>query len=519
MSDIVTDVVTFARKVLGIDVHPYQVEMVQSRKPWIIATGGRRSGKSTVSQIKAAEIAFTHRGCQVVVTSANESSVRRWLADFADMATASALGRGAVVDVESMKVTLANGSEVLGIVPTARALRGLGRRVMGVVIDEASLCNASVIVDAQFLAADHVHEGAQIILVGPPMCAKDHPFRTLFDAGFSGGDPDVFACQWPTTLNPGLDADWLARERDRLPSIVAMAELDGRWIDDNILYYSRALMGGGVADIEPPLPWDVHGVKGILAVDFGVTYDQSVIWMLYRAAGIRALNPEHDGRPVFIGWPYLFDTGTPMLDVVNAVVKCTGVMHYAPDPVGVGAMPAQEIERRVKATHKLGRGESRVFWNQPTTGPRKMASHGCARWLLENDQFILPRNPTMLRQFYGMRFEHSSRGGTIENADRATHDDCPSAAALAMLPHAPNGGTQIVCAVQSLAARGRVPESYVEPLDLDVVETGNGLRVYQRPALQSVASTEVAIPHGAAPKQYVNTEYDHVREAVTASVK
>ena len=64
-----------------------------------------------------------------------------------------------------------------------------------------------------------------------------------------------------------------------------------------------------------------------------------------------------------------------------------------------------------------------------------MASHSLLRWLLENDQRILPRNPQMLRQFMEMRFEQSRRTATIENADASTHDDVPDAAALAMLPY------------------------------------------------------------------------------------
>jgi hypothetical protein len=517
MTDVIEDPVLFARKVLGVWVFDYQEPALRSRKPWVVVTGGRRSGKTTVSQIKAAHTVMTRRGCQVVVVSANESSTRRWMADFAAMLAGTELGRGAVIDVDAMRITFTNGSEVIGVPPTDRAIRGLGARVWEVVCDEASLCAPGVIQAIRFLLADHIHEGAQGVLTGPPMCARDHPFRELWDAGTSG-DPDVDSYKWPTTLNPKLDADWLRRERDRLNSITAMGELDGEWIEDGLQYYSHALLSRAVADIEPPLPWEVGvGARGILALDVGVVYDQSVIWMLYRAAGVRGLNPDHDGRPVFIGWPFIFEPGTPLLEVSNRVVDCYAAMHYAIDTLGVGAGPGQDVHRRIKG-RPMAKGDKRVFWLKGTTNATKMAAHGQLRWLLENDQLIIPRNPTMLRQFQGMRFEYGGRGGSIEAADRATHDDAPSAAALSMLAYVPDGGSHVICGVQSLAAPGRIPEAHAEALDVPVVETGCGLRVYQRPVLQSVADMRITLPAGAGPATFRDSTHDGVREQFRAAL-
>jgi hypothetical protein len=503
--------------VLGVDVFAYQEPMVRSAAPWIVVTGGRRSGKTTASQIKAAQIAMSRRGCQVLVTSANEGSVRRWMSEFSDLLAVTALGRGAVVDVEALKVTMRNGSEVIGVPPTARALRGYGRRVWGVVVDEASLCASSVLADVRFVLADHVHEGAQGILVGPPMCSLDHPFRTLWDAG-QQGDGDIESYQWATTLNPRLDADWLRRERDRLNTIVAMGELDGEWIEDGLQYYPHSLLNRAVADIEPPLPWELAGpARGILALDVGVVYDQSVLWMLYRAAGIRRLNPDHD-RPTFIGWPYIFAPATPLLDVVNTAVNCQApFVHYSLDTIGVGSMPSQEIVRRVKG-RPMRHGDRRVWWLKGTTNATKMASHGLLRWLLENDQLILPRDPTMIRQFTGMRFEQSGRSGTIEAADPATHDDVPDSAALSMLAHTPEGSGRVICGLQNLAGEKAVAESPVEDLDLPIVQTGGGLHVYQRPVLQSVTDQRVSVPAGAGPRQWRDPTYDAVREQVQAAL-
>jgi hypothetical protein len=219
---------------------------------------------------------------------------------------------------------------------------------------------------------------------------------------------------------------------------------------------------------------------------------------------------------VFIAWPYLFPPGTPLLDVVNMVVKLRSpILHYAPDPGGIGAMPAQEIVRRIKGRPLL-RGQKRVWWLRQSTNSTKVASHGFKRWLLENRQVILPREPQTLRQFQGMRFEAAAHGGTIENANPAVHDDIPAAAALTMLAHVPEGGGRVICGLQSLAGETAVPEAPVEPLDLDVVETGGGLKVYRQPVLQSVAGQHISLPTGARPAVYRDTKYDHVREALRA---
>jgi hypothetical protein len=515
MSDVTNDPVLFARKVLSRTVFDHQEPMVRSRKPYVVVTGGRRSGKTEGSMFKAAHTAMTRRGCQVVVTSANETSMRRWVSDFAALLAGTELGRGATVDAEAARIKFANGSEVVGVPPTDRAIRGLGARVWAVVCDEASLCAPSVIQAIRFLLADHIHEGAQAILTGPPMCALDHPFRELWDAGMAG-DPDVDPFQWPTALNPKLDHDWLLRERARLNSITAMGELDGQWIEDGLQFYTHALLNRAIADVQLPMPWEVPGnIFLILAADFGVVYDQSVIWMLARAPGIRDLNPEHDGRPMFIGWPTIFDPGTKLLDVVNRIVSCQAVLHYSLDSIGAGAMAVQEVERQVSQRPKLPERKTRMWWTRATTNAAKMASHGLLRWLLEDDRLIFPRDPMMIRQFTGMRFEYSGRGVAIEAADRSVHDDVPDAAALSMMPYVPHGGSHVICLTQDLASHGRVPESPVEPLDLPTVTTGSGLVVYARPPLQSVADMRVALPSGAGPAAAVpDARHDALRERV-----
>jgi hypothetical protein len=70
--------------------------------------------------------------------------------------------RGAVVDEAALTITLANGSRIVGLAPTSGNLRGRGKGVFCVWIDEAGFCAESLIRDARYLILDHLEEGAQL---------------------------------------------------------------------------------------------------------------------------------------------------------------------------------------------------------------------------------------------------------------------------------------------------------------------------------------------------------------------
>jgi hypothetical protein len=517
-ADVVGDAVEFAQRVLCRDPFPHTRGALRSRRPIVAIVGGRRSAKSDTSQIKALHVAFTRRGAQVLIIGPNELSVRRYLAETAALLEGSDFGRGAVLDLEAMLIRLANGSELIGLPPTAGRARGYGGRVWLVVWDECGHGPAATMADLRYVLIDHVAEGAQLWLLGSPWGGDQHPFKVTWEQGVNG-DPDVASYKWRTSENPLLPPGWLARERSRINAVEAAGELDGEWWADQSTFYPRALIDRATADIEMPDLAQLGGqARGIVSVDWGVSYDQSVAWVLYRLAGIKALNPDHDGRPVFVGWPYIYDPGTPLVDVVEAVVACPANFHtYAAETNGVGAMPSQELVRRVKDARPLRR-EQRWWAMRATTRQSKMASHGAKRWLLERDQIVLGRIPQQHRQFTGMKLDTSGRVGTIEAGDAATHDDIVDAAAAAMLPHIPEGQARVVCAVQEMAGERGVAEAPVEELDLPVVQTGGGLRVYARPVLQSVADQKVTVPAGAGPKQWRDPEFDAAREQVQAAI-
>jgi hypothetical protein len=502
-------------KILALDLFDHAREALLSLAPFVCIVGGRRSAKSHTSMVAAILCAFTRRNVQVLVTGPNEASIRRYLQELNALLAPSELARSSTLDAEAMLLRFTNGSEIIGVPPTAGRLRGYGSRVWMVVVDEAGYCPASVWEDVRYTLLDHQAEGAQAWLIGSPWGGDEHFFKQMWKLGMNG-DADAQSFQWRTSMNPLLSPGWEARERTRINSLEAAQQLDGEWWSDQSQFYPSSLMMPNVASIELPPLAKLHGpARGILSMDWGVSYDQSVAFVLYRLAGVSGLNPDAERLPRFVGYPYVFEPATPLRDVVDQAVDSPAIFqYYAGETNGVGAMPSQELGRRITKGRPLRKGETRTWFLNATTSQTKMASHALMRWLLEQRQLVLPRDPVLLRQFAGMNLDTSSRTGSIEAGDPATHDDVVDAAAMAMLPYVPNGAKRVVCVVQELAGEKAVPESPVEPLDVPVVETGDGLKLYERPVLQSVRDQRFTMPDGAGPAVYRDTQYDDVREQV-----
>ena len=91
-------------------------------------------------------------------------------------------------------------------------------------ISRFSFAPPGVFRDGRYALLDNREAGAQGWLVGSPW--GDGFFWESHRAGLDG-DPDFASFTWPTALNPRLQADWIERERARLNSLEAAAELDG----------------------------------------------------------------------------------------------------------------------------------------------------------------------------------------------------------------------------------------------------------------------------------------------------
>jgi hypothetical protein len=135
-------------------------------------------------------------------------------------------------------------------------------------------------------------------------------------------------------------------------------------------------------------------------------------------------------------------------------------------------------------------------WNfVTTTAASKTTGYGTILGLLEQEQLVLPREPALLRQLAGLKFEQRERGFTHIAADEsAMHDDVADALYLATLPHKPPQAHRVICELATFAGSSRAPvDARVPELDCPLVSTGGGLRVHERPTLQSVAGRDFSL--------------------------
>jgi Terminase large subunit, T4likevirus-type, N-terminal len=505
----VDDVGVFAERVLRRPLWPHQAEAAASGAFTTTIAAARRTGKTTLVETLAAWTCFRERGVKAVILSATLDSARRVTETLGQTLGLNPLTRGAVVDDFATRIRLTNGSEIISLPASQRQVRGYGKGVKLLVIDEAGFVPEELWRAARYVALDERGNGARIVLTGTPWGGPELFFRRAFDAG-NDGDPEHASFHWTYEANPLLDHAYLERERERTAPAEYAAEVLGEWSSAEGSLFPRSLLERQVADLElPALKTLRPHAMPFVGLDWGVSFDRSAAIAIYRLP-IEQLNRDLQEMPRFVAIPRIWPRSTPLSDVWQEVAGIpVRFAALSSETNGVGAGPSQEIRRLLKERRRSPKG-----WNPVhTTNEIKTAAYGAALQLLETSQLVLPRDPDLLRQLAGLRFEHGERGFTRISAESAAvHDDVADALAISMCPYRhPSANRRVVLELLRYAKPGalldfRPSEREVE--GIPIVETGGGLRVWQRPPLQSVTNYEVTMPpnrtspfHQPSPKE------------------
>ncbi len=134
--DLTTDPVLYVRQVHREKPWDNQAELMRCPAFITCVAAARRTGKTTAVEWLAEWTAFATPGCVVVVLSATQEAARRVTESIGQRLGANRLTRGAVKDDWSTRIRLANGSEIISLPASQRQVRGLGRGVRLVVLDE-----------------------------------------------------------------------------------------------------------------------------------------------------------------------------------------------------------------------------------------------------------------------------------------------------------------------------------------------------------------------------------------------
>ncbi len=515
MPDPRSSVAVFAQRVLGQPLWDHQREAAESVAFITTVAAARRTGKTEMAETLAIWTAFRERDVRVLILSATQDAARRLTESIGSKLTSSQLTRGAVVDDYATRIRLTNGSEIVSLPASQRQVRGYGKGVRLVVLDEAGFMPSELWAAARFTAMDE-RPRSRILLLGTPWGGTDHFFRQGFEAG-NTADPDHASFHWTYEVSPVLDRAYLERERERTSPVEYAAEVLGEWSDAVGSLFPRELLDRQAAAFDVPALHELAGpARPIIGLDWGVSFDRSAAAVIYRLP-VHHLNDEAPDAPVFVALPYVWPAGKPLGDVVDDVVTTPAPLAYiATETNGVGAMPSQELVARFRGKP----GPKRAWHLVHTTNQTKTAGYGSILGLLEQGRLVLPRNPDLLRQLAGLRFEQGERGFTrIEAEDPATHDDVADALMLAAMPTAPGRRRHLQSWLQLLAhPRKAGEEAAVPSLDEPVVTTGGGLRVYRRPPLQSVGGGDLTLPRGAAPARHTDPKFDALRERVQSAM-
>ena len=485
------DVATFSERVLGRRLWPHQIELAESDAFISSTAAARRTGKTVAGETVAMHTAFSNRACKVLVLSATQDAARRLTESIGAQLGSNRLTRGAVVDDFATRIRLTNGSEIISLPASQRQVRGYGEGVLLVILDEAGFMPAELWTAAHYTALDE-RPRSRVLMLGTPWGGPDHFFRQAFEAG-QRGDQDHASFHWTYDVNPKLDRAYLERQRLRVSPPEYAAEVLGEWSDAVGALFPRELLDRQTADLElPPLDALQPPARGIVGVDWGVSFDRSAAATIFRLPGLGTLNPDAEPLARFVVLPVVWPAKTPLHQTVDEVVRAQRALAFiSTETTGVGAGPSQELARRLKkadTTHRLN------FC--ATTSAKKTAGYGTVLSLLERGQLVLPRHPDLLRQLAGLRFEQGERGFMRIEADApAVHDDVADALMLATLPYKSKRG-RVQCALARMASpEGAVPDCELpERYEAPTVSTGGGLSLWRRPPLQSAAGTGLTLP-------------------------
>src|SRR5437899_11770746 len=112
--------------------------------------------------------AFSYKNCKVLILSAGQDAARRLTESIGQRLNASKLTRGAVVHDFATRIRLSNGSEIISLPASQRQIRGYGKNLLLLAMDECGFIPEELWAAARFTALDEKSNGSRIILLGSP---------------------------------------------------------------------------------------------------------------------------------------------------------------------------------------------------------------------------------------------------------------------------------------------------------------------------------------------------------------
>ncbi len=369
----------------------------------------RQSGKSDALALLAAWHAFGDPRRAVLVVSASEDSARRLLGRVR-MIVGHDLLRGSVIDEQAGKVVLSNGSIILSVPASERAIRGSTSTLL--IIDEAAMVSDDIALSAAL----------------PTVAARP--------------EAHVVACSTPWTTS-GWFYDWCMSESD-YTSVRSWSVADASWLGPSELAALRDSLGPERYAIEVECQWRGR-VNAVFSPDdllkatcdytalFGGTVSIGADWSgqssdphAVVALGVADDHEANEQPVVFVAVadsqhaPY-----AAQIEWIASLGQSFDIAALATESVGVGSAPSESLRVRMGSRVRAVATSQRI----------KEAGYSTLQMLLVDGRLVLPAgNAELLRQFRALAYETTPSGGmSIAGGSPSIHDDLADAAMLAAL--------------------------------------------------------------------------------------
>lgn len=369
----------------------------------------RQSGKSDALALLAAWHAFGGPRRAVLVVSASEDSARRLLGRVR-MIVGHDLLRGSVVDEQAGKVVLSNGSTIVSVSASERAVRGHTASLL--ILDEAALIPDDLALSA---ALPTVAARAEAHVVA---CSTPWSTSGFFYDWCMGEGEHTSVRSWSVADAPWLTPSALAALRESLGPMRYRVEIECEWLGransvfspDDLLRATAdyaALFGGTVsigADWSGQSS-DPHAVVALGVADDHDANEQPVVF-------VAVADSQHAPYAAQIDW-------------IASLGQRYDIAALATESVGVGSAPSESLRVRMGVRVR----------SVATSQKIKEAGYSMLQMLLVDGRLVLPAgNAELLRQFRALTYDTTPSGGmSIASGSPSIHDDLADAAMLAAL--------------------------------------------------------------------------------------
>jgi len=400
---------------LGYEPHPGQLELHRSLAPRRILASGVRSGKTKCATMEGLGAALEPRPHSMgwVVAPTYDLCDRVWR-ELAVLAAEHLRHRIIVLKEHERRLVLRNLggglSEIRG--KTADNPKSLlGEGLDWVIVDEAA--RMKPMIWESHLSQRLVDKRGWALMISTPK-GKGW-FYDLFRRG-QGGDPDYESWNFPSTMNPHLDAEVIEAERDRLPERVFAQEYLGCFTEGSGSVF-RNVRECATGEWQEPVPWTITKNRRKVrttyyaGLDLAKVEDFTVLVIMDSQRRVVYADRFHR-----IDWEMQVTRIKAATDRYNRAQVLT-------DVTGVGD-PVYEQLRRA-GVHASP---------YPFTAKSKAALVNNLALLLEKKEIVLPRPDLfeeLVEEAESFQYSVTDQGNTRTSAPSGQHDDCVVSLALA----------------------------------------------------------------------------------------